>query len=328
MIMPNIRIPNILTDLAHVGAGGLISTGNPLMQQELDLCRKWGYRIAQEHNRVYLRFDEDQVVPYWIQRETPNLAWEGLRVNGFLTIDSTNREALDQAAKGAPGGTLVCAEEQTAGRGREGRTWYSPAGSGLYFSLVVRPKQPGKFWPLLTHVASVGLVRSLQDLANGRTIPQVPGIDIKWPNDVLLGGRKCAGILLQTQGSGADQAVVVGVGLNIRPQSVPPGMEKEATSLDDAVGAAMHRRRILVNFLKHFQALYDSFERGNHAALIETYKQNSTMHCGTQIWIGEGDRRRSAMTCGIDEMGALVVQTEEGTQETIIAGSVRLQNPR
>lgn len=328
MIMANIRIPNILTDLAHVGTGGLTATGNPLMQQELEVCRNWGYRIAMERDRVFLQFDEDQIVPYWIQRETPCFTWEGLRVNGFLTIDSTNREALDQAAKGAPGGTLVCAEEQTEGRGREGRTWYSPPGSGLYFSLIVRPKQPAKFWPLLTHVASVGLVRSLQDLVECGTIPQAPVIDIKWPNDVLIFGRKCAGILLQTQGSGDNQAVVIGVGINVRPQSVPPGMEEDATSIDDAAGAKVPRRRVLVDFLKHFQALFDSFEKGNHAALIETYKQNSTMHSGIKVWIGEGDKRRSATTCGIDEMGALIVQTDEGEQETILAGSIRIQKPR
>lgn len=327
MIMANIRIPNILTDLAHVGTGGLISTGNPLMHQELEVSRQWGYRIEAERDRIYLHFDEDQIVPYWIQRETPNFVWEGLRVQGFLKIDSTNREALDQAAKGAPGGTLVCAVEQTEGRGREGRAWYSPAQSGLYFSLIVRPKQPEKFWPLLTHVASVGLVRSIQDLVAGGILPRTSEIDIKWPNDVLLDGKKCAGILLQTQGSGSNQAVVIGIGINVRHESIPPGMEKDATCIDDAAGVAVPRRKILVGFLQHFQILYDSFEKGNHPELIKTWKENSTMHSGVKIWIEEGDRRRSALTRGLDDMGALIVQNEEGTEETILAGSVRLQNP-
>lgn len=327
MIMTNIRIPNILTDLAHVGAGGLVSTGSPSANQELELCRQWGYRIESERERIFLRFDEDQIVPYWIQRETTDFAWEALRVHGFLKIDSTSREALDQAAKGAPSGTLVCAQEQTAGRGREGRTWYSPPMSGLYFSLLVRPKQPERYWPLLTHVASIGLVRSLQDMLSGGRAGQTPDIDIKWPNDVLLCGKKCAGILLQTQGSGENQAVVVGVGINVRSGSVPPGMEGEATCIEDATGVVVPRRKIVVGFLQYFQNLYDAFEKGNHAELIDIWKRHSTMHSGVKIWIEEGNQRRSALTCGLDEMGALIVQTEEGTQETILAGSVRIRKP-
>ena len=82
--MPNISIPDILTDLSHVGAAGLPRGGAPVILQELEICRHWGFLIEQENDRVFLRFDEDQIVPYWIQRETPDLAWDGLRVNGFL----------------------------------------------------------------------------------------------------------------------------------------------------------------------------------------------------------------------------------------------------
>ena len=152
--MANTKIPDILTDLAHVGIAGLPLASAPVFLKQLEICRQWGYRIEQKNDRVVLNYDDDQIVPYWIQRETPDLAWEGLRVNGFLSIDSTNREALLQAKTGAPAGTLICAEEQTAGRGRNNRSWVSPANSGLYVSLIVRPRHPKEFWPLLTHVAS------------------------------------------------------------------------------------------------------------------------------------------------------------------------------
>ena len=144
--MAKIRIPNILTDLAHVGNAGLLPGENPAIKHELEICRQWGYRILQEGDRAVLRYDEDQIVPYWVQREVPDLAWGFLRVNGYLQIDSTNAEALEQARAGAPEGTLVYAEEQTEGKGREDRDWYSPAGSSLYFSLIVRPKQEEKYW--------------------------------------------------------------------------------------------------------------------------------------------------------------------------------------
>jgi len=323
--MTNIKIPNILTDLAHVGTAGILTESSPIIDHELEICRQWGYRIEQDGNRIYLHFDDDQIVPYWIQRETPDLSWDGLRVNGYLQIDSTNREAVDQARSGAPQGTLICAEEQTEGKGREDRTWHSPPKSGLYFSLIVRPKQSERLWPLLTHVASLAIVRTLQDMIDVGLVTNPLNIDIKWPNDVLLSGKKCAGILLQTLNDRDNCAVVVGVGINIHSGSVPDGMDENAVSIDEAANIVAPRRKILVGFLQNFQTLYLSFEKGNHSEILEAWKKYSTMWNGVKIWIEEGGRRRSAITCGINEIGALIVQTEEGSKEIVLAGSVRIQ---
>ncbi len=325
MIMANIRIPDILTDLSHVGTAGLPKSGSPVVMKELEICRQWGFRIHEENERIFLHFDEDQVVPYWIQRETPDLAWDGLRVNGFLRIDSTNREALEQARLGVPSGTLICAEEQTAGRGRGDRNWFSPAKSGLYFSLVVRPGQSTRFWPLLTHVASIALVRTLQDLIDTKVISQPLDMDIKWPNDVLISGKKCAGILLETITERNNAAVVVGVGINVHPDSVAPEMAGDAICIDEPAGSFIPRRKILVGFLKHFQNVYFSFENGKREEVLENWKRFSTMWEGAQILIEKGGQSRSAVTCGLDENGALLVQTEDGSRETILAGDVRVK---
>lgn len=323
--MANIKIPDILTDLAHVGTAGLLLGNNPAINHELDLCRQWGYRLDQDDDRVCLHFDDDQVVPYWIQRETPNLAWEGLRVNGYLQIDSTNREAILQARRGVPAGTLICSEEQTEGRGREDRRWFSPANSGLYFSLVVRPEQKQKYWPLLTHVASIALVHTLHDLLDSTTAQSSSDIDIKWPNDVQISGKKCAGILLQTVKESENQAVIVGVGIDVRPESVPEEMSQDAISIDEAANRKVPRRKILVGFLHHFQKVYISFENGRHAEILDIWKHHSTMWDGVNVWIEEGGRRRSVKTCGLNEMGALIVQNESGIKETILTGSIRIQ---
>jgi BirA family biotin operon repressor/biotin-[acetyl-CoA-carboxylase] ligase len=323
--MTNVRIPNVLTDLAHVGTGGLPAGGAPVINQELETCKQWGYRIEEEKNRVFLRFDDDQIVPYWIQRETPDLAWEGLRVNGFLCIDSTNREALEQARLGAPGGMLICAEMQTAGRGRADRSWYSPAGTGLYFSLVTRPVQPEKYWPILTHTASVALFRAIKDLADAKVIPEPLDIDIKWPNDVLVSGKKCAGILLETLVDGGNRAVVIGVGVNVRRGSVPDELAGTATSIDEMAGVVVPRRKILVGFLQHFQLLYVSFELGKHEEILDSWKHCSSMWNGVPVWIEEGGSRRPAVTYDLSETGALVVQNEDGSRETVYAGDIRIR---
>jgi len=326
--MAQIRIPDILTDLAHVGNAGLPQGGSPILRHEVDICRQWGYPIEQEGDRIVLRFDNDQIVPYWIQRETPDIAWGGLRVSGYLETDSTNREALVQAQSGAPGGTLICAEKQTAGRGRQGREWYSPAGGGLYFSLIIRPQHPEKYWPLLTHAASIALVRTLRNLVNTRVIPNPLDIDIKWPNDVMISGKKCAGILLETVSERSNRAVVVGVGINVRPGSVPKDLSDEAICVDTAAGVRVPRRKILVGFLERFQLVYISLENENRKEILESWKKYSTMWDGVPVWIEEGGCRRSAVTCGLDEVGALIVQTEEGSRETIHAGNVRIRQPR
>lgn len=325
IVMANIIIPHILTDLSHVGTAGLPLSNASVIMNELDLCRQSGYLIEQKEGRVFLRFDDDQIIPYWIQRETPDLAWDGLRVYGFLKIDSTNREALDQARMGAASGSLICSEEQTEGRGRVGRSWHSPANSGLYFSLIIRPRQPSKFWPLITHVSSIALVRTIQELIDTNLIPGPMEIDIKWPNDVLISGKKCAGILLETLDDEEYPAVVIGVGINVHQGSVPDDMAKDAVCIDLQAGVAVPRRKILVGFLKHFQSVYIAFENGKHEEVLDSWKHHSTMWNGTRIWIDEGGRHRPAVTCGLDERGALLVQTEEGSIETIHAGDVRIR---
>src|SRR5512139_303068 len=170
--------------------------------------------------------DGDRLDPARLERETPSIAWARLSVVAFPEIGSTNDEALRRAREGAPAGLLVIAEHQTEGKGRKGRRWTSPPGSGLCFSLLVRPLSPRRHWPLLSLLTSVAVARSIEDVAAGlEGIRQAVQVDLKWPNDVLLSGRKAAGILIEaTDTPGGSGAVVIGVGVNVGIDSVPPGM--------------------------------------------------------------------------------------------------------
>jgi BirA family biotin operon repressor/biotin-[acetyl-CoA-carboxylase] ligase len=320
--MPNIKVPAILIDLGHVGENGLPVNPSAWFQKELELCKEWGFRLIRSGNRISLQFDYDQMVPYWIQKETPAIAWDALRVNAFLSIDSTNIAAFEMAQAGAPGGTLVVAEEQTAGRGRKGRTWISVAGKSLSFSIVLRPTQPLKSWPLLTHVASVALVETVKDLHTLKVIPHALDVDLKWPNDVLISGRKCAGILLEIVTEGSSPAAVVGLGINIRQGSVPEPLQSTAVCIDEMADAEVPRRRFLVNYLRKFQECYLMFEDGGQRKLLERWKGHSSMWDGAPVWITEGDTRRRAITCGLNDVGALMVKTPEGKMETVLAADV------
>jgi BirA family transcriptional regulator, biotin operon repressor / biotin---[acetyl-CoA-carboxylase] ligase len=324
--MTGLKHPSLLIALGHAGENGLPLNNEPWFRRELELCKEWGFQLEFSGDRVCLKFDQDQLTPYWIQQETPAIAWDGLSVSGFLSMESTNSEALAMAKQGAAGGTLVFTEEQTAGKGRIGRSWFSPARTGIYFSLLLKPTQPLEFWPLLTHAASVALAETLREISEQSIIPHSLDIDIKWPNDILLSSKKCAGILLETASvPGDSHAAVIGVGVNVHPGSVPESLRAEATCLDDAAQSFVPRRLLLVRLLHQLQLRYLMFERGEHHELLELWKSMSSMWNGARIWITKGNLRQAAETCGLNEMGALLVRMEEGSYETLLAGDVSVR---
>ena len=200
--MPDLEIPRLLYALARAGPEGIEAPSDPASLGEIDLCRGWKFPVETRGGRLFLARNSDTLVPAWIEEEAPVLGWERLSAAGYLEIASTNEEALRRARAGAPGGSLVYAETQSSGRGRKGRRWHSPPGEGLYFTLLVRPGQPVLRWPILTHVASLALAQALEEVARLESFPRPLEIDLKWPNDVLLSGRKTAGILLETASAG------------------------------------------------------------------------------------------------------------------------------
>ena len=321
-----IKYPFILNDLAHVGSLGLAVSDESWFKDELALCHDWGFPLKIDDGRVRIGYDDEMLIPCWVQQETPTILWNGLRVNGFLRLDSTNREAYDQARAGAPEGTLIYSETQTAGKGRLNRNWFSAAGKGICLSLILRPCQPWKFWPILTHVAAVALIGAFKSAGRDMEFPKALDIDLKWPNDVLLSGKKCAGILLETLSHNkTDKAAIIGVGINVHPGSASEELANDAICLDDAAGVTVPRRFLLIRFLKHFQNAYMLFQEGRFEEILERWKGLSSMWNGALVTLYESERTRDAVTCGLDEIGALRVRFTDGTVETVLAGDVRVR---
>jgi BirA family transcriptional regulator, biotin operon repressor / biotin---[acetyl-CoA-carboxylase] ligase len=268
--------------------------------------------------------DDDRLDPAGIERETPSIAWNRLSVAAFPEIGSTNDEALRRAREGAPSGLLVIAEHQTEGRGRKGRRWTSPPGSGLCFSLLVHPASPRRHWPLLSLVTSVAVARSIEDVAASlEGIRRAVRVDLKWPNDVLLSGRKAAGILIEaTDAPDGSGAVVIGVGVNVGIDSVPPGMEGSAASLSREAGVRVPRRPLLAAFLQRFQEEYLLFERGERNAILEHWKARSSMWNGVRVRVGEAGAWREATTCGLSDSGAIRVRLPDGSEQALMAADV------
>jgi BirA family biotin operon repressor/biotin-[acetyl-CoA-carboxylase] ligase len=326
--MGGIVVPHILDCIARAGAAGLVLPADEADSQELDLCRSRGFPLQIRDGRVHLSADPDALIPAWIIEETPALSWERLEVDGYLETDSTNKEALHRARQGAAHGTLIYAESQTAGRGRKGRTWISPPAAGLYFSLLIRPSQPPNRWTLLTHVSSLALACALREFSEQGRDSKPLDIELKWPNDVLLSGRKTAGILLETaMVGGCLAAAVVGVGVNVKPCVFPHELRDQVTSVGEAAATEVPRRHLLVRILYHFQIAYNLFERGEHREILEQWKALSRMCRDTPIWVVEADTPRPAVTAGLTESGALIIRNPDGSEEELLAGDVSIRRP-
>ncbi len=183
----------------------------------------------------------------------------------FDRIGSTNRTALEMAGMGMPGGVAIFAESQTAGRGRLGRSWFSPEWVNLYCSLFLMPHQPVRTFHLFSLATAVALVQAIQRVAECT-------VQIKWPNDLVMGNRKVAGILLESASLGGQTPpLVVGIGINVNVDEFPPELQPIATSLKIAAGKPIDRSALAQEMLGALSEQYDAL-RGSSRHLIETIR--------------------------------------------------------
>lgn len=226
------------------------------------------------------------------------------------SVPSTMDVAAALVAEGAAHGVVVAAEAQTAGRGRRGASWVSPPGAGLYFSLIARPSH-APLLSLLTLAAGVGV---REGIAAGSGLAP----DLKWPNDLLVGRRKLAGILAEGHAIGTrDQAVVIGVGVNVRPAAYPPEVAARATSIEGELGRAADRDALFETILDALWRRLTALDQ-SPGDILQAWRAASPTARGVRVeWDG-----RSGLTNGIDDTGALLVTTPSGV-ERIIAGELR-----
>lgn len=286
--------------------------------KRVERLRQLGYEIEAAAGRGYrLVRASERLLPEEVARRLGKTEL-GFTIVHRDSIDSTNRLAAELARGGAAEGTVVVAEQQTAGRGRLGRSWSSPAGLNLYGSLVLRPELPPGEVPRLTLVAGIAVADAIAAV-RPELAPR-----IKWPNDVLLGGRKVAGVLTELDAEAERvRFVVVGIGVNLnaQPDDFPPELADKATSVAIASGERVDRAAFTAALLGSFDAAYARFRRGGFAALRERY---DALHClpGRRV-IVEGRPQRSGVARGVDEEGALLVEVD-GRVERVVAGEVTL----
>jgi BirA family biotin operon repressor/biotin-[acetyl-CoA-carboxylase] ligase len=237
----------------------------------------------------------------------------------FYSVDSTNAFALRLLAhrRNVPDGTVVLAESQTAGRGRLGRSWHSEPESGLYLSVVLKPLISPSLAPLFTLGCAVALHHAVQ-----RVTQLEP--DIKWPNDLLVGGRKVAGILAEIQAE-VDRIhyLVCGAGLNVNHTVFPEDIRERATSLRLASGHPHSRLEILVDFLDQLESLLERFQTAGPGAIVSEWTRHSSFAEGRHVEVVDGFRTVEGTTRGLTPFGALRVETGMGRVEELYSGEVR-----
>jgi BirA family biotin operon repressor/biotin-[acetyl-CoA-carboxylase] ligase len=245
-----------------------------------------------------------------------------LRLHRADSLPSTNTTVKEMAAAGEPEGFCLMADEQPAGRGRQDRVWISPRGEGLYLSALLRPSFAPSFAPLLSLLGGVAVAQALTSfpkLASCR-------IDIKWPNDVTLNGKKACGVLSEAGFCGETLAyVVVGVGVNISQRIFPETLSYPATSLLLEVGADELPDRLDVA-LRILEALDDGYAKMERdpKSVVSRWKRMSSYAAEKSVRIQANQITIAGVTCGMDENGALLVRLADGTVQAVSLGEVLL----
>lgn len=231
-------------------------------------------------------------------------------------LDSTNNRARTAALEGASHGTLIIADSQTGGKGRMGRSFFSPEHSGIYISYVLRPTLPADRAAMITSLAAVAVARAIEEAAD---IP----VRIKWVNDLYIGEKKVCGILCEAAMSMENQLLdyaVLGIGVNTAPMVFPGELQEIATSIGNETGKTIPRSALIAGISNHLEALWGQLETGEF--LAESRRRSNVL--GREIYLIRGREKREARALDLDDQGRLIVETAEG-RETVGYGEISLR---
>jgi BirA family transcriptional regulator, biotin operon repressor / biotin---[acetyl-CoA-carboxylase] ligase len=318
------RLAGLLTLLAEnatvVNSGGRIA-------KEIGVSRSTVWRWVQRLRELGVKVKGRPATGYFLEQVpdilTPDMVRQrlkgslfGKRIYHFFKTDSTNRVALELGHAGEPEGAIVLAEEQTAGRGRAGRSWNSERAAGIYATLLLRPRLAPVQAPLLTMMAGLSAHTAVQAVT-GLTV------DLKWPNDLLIRGKKAGGILTEMYAEpGQVRFVIVGIGLNVNQEKFAGELASIATSLRIETGKPQSRMEVLVRLLREFEGDYNRFLREGVASVVARFEAVSSYAKGKRVRVTNGAESYAGTTAGLGPEGLLQVKRDDGEMVTVIAGDV------
>lgn len=282
----------------------------------VERLRELGVKVkGQAATGYFLEKVPDVLSPDVLKRQLKGSLF-GKRIYHFFKTDSTNRVAFELGHAGEPEGAIVLAEEQSAGRGRAGRTWHSERAAGIYVTLLLRPKLAPVQAPLLTMMAGLSAHTAVEAVTG-------LAVDLKWPNDLLIRGKKAGGILTEMHAEpGMVRFVVVGIGLNVNQERFPGELAGIATSLRQETGKPQSRMELLVRLLREFESDYNRFLSEGIPGVIQRFEVVSSYAHGKKVRVTNGSESYVGTTAGLGPEGLLQVEREDGRVVTVIAGDV------
>ncbi|MCM3713564.1 biotin--[acetyl-CoA-carboxylase] ligase [Alkalihalobacillus oceani] len=287
--------------------------------KHIDELRKNGYQLESAPRKGYrLVSKPDEIQPHEV-KVSLQTKWLGHEQTYYEAVSSTQSVAHRLAQEGAVEGHLVVANEQTAGKGRLGRKWYSRAGSTISMSLILRPELPPQRTPQLTLLAAVAVVRAIK---------QETGIDcsIKWPNDILINGKKLVGILTEMQSEpDVVHSVIIGIGINVNqtPDEFADEIETVATSLAIEKGASIKRAPLIAAILNQFEVLYELYISSGFSAIRSLWEAHS-ISIGTHLYARTTKEVIYGYAQGITDEGALLLKDEAGKTHQIYSADIEI----
>jgi BirA family biotin operon repressor/biotin-[acetyl-CoA-carboxylase] ligase len=319
------RIVRLLIAHATVVVSGTkiaeeIGTGRSEVWRLVQQLRDLGVDIAGHPSTGYsLKSMPDLLLPDMLASQLNGTVF-GKHIHHYYKIGSTNTAAMEAASAGAPEGSVFLAEQQTAGRGRGANQWHSARSTGIYCSVLLRPALPPSDVLVLTLAAGLAVHSAVQEI-DSRVVP-----DLKWPNDVLIGGKKVCGILTEMNAEITRvRYVVVGIGLNVNQSSFPADLQTLATSLRLTTGTEWSRVELCTALLKSLDREYRNLLEGPDAtsSILRRFQERSSSARGQQVEVEENPEL-AGVTEGLDSRGFLQLRTPQGLR-TVLSGTVRLK---
>ena len=278
-----------------------------------------GYEVEAVKNRGYRIMTIPDVITAEEIRSRLHTNWMAENCIYLESVDSTNNYAKRIAEDGTPSGTLVVADEQTGGKGRRGRAWCTPKGSAIAMTIVLRPDIRPELASMVTLVMGLSVAKAI-----GSLYPVSVGI--KWPNDVVVNGKKICGILTEMSAEMTGiHYLVIGTGINTNVEEFPEEIQSVATSLIKELGEKVNRAELIAACLKYFEEYYEKYiAAGNLAPLKEDYEA-LLLNRNNKVRVLEPNHEYTGLSLGINEDGELLVEKEDGTVTAVYAGEVSVR---
>lgn len=285
----------------------------------INQLKEAGYEIEAQQNKGYRLMAAPDLMTEAEIKSLLHTDWVAKEVLYFDTIDSTNTKAQELAEKGYPSGTLVVADKQESGKGRRGRSWVSPSGTGIFMTLMIKPDINPNNASMLTLVAALAVAKAITSVTDEEAM-------IKWPNDIVVNGKKVCGILTEMNAQfDYINHIVVGIGINVHNESFPEEISQMASSLMiEAGGKRFHRAQIIAETMSYFEQYYDTFLKTQElSALVREYDK-LLVNRNKSVRVLDPKEPFDGKAMGITPKGELIVDTWE-SRKLVSSGEVSVR---